>query len=60
MKKIKVFISLFLTILSSFTIGLYASSMFKFNQPIDLHRWITTIIFGTMSLVYFLTEFKKK
>jgi hypothetical protein len=29
-----------------FTLGLYASSQFKFNTPIEPHRWaITSLVF---------------
>ena len=60
MKKIKTFGSLFLAMLSCFNIGLYASSTFKYNEPIDGHRWVITIMFGILFLVNFLIEFKKK
>jgi hypothetical protein len=60
MNKIKIFGSLFLAMLSCFNIGLYASSTFRYNEPIELHRWIMSSLFGIMFLVYFLNEFKKK
>jgi hypothetical protein len=27
---------------SAFTLGLYASSQFIFNQPIEIYRWVIT------------------
>ena len=60
MKKIKTYGSLFLAMLSCFTIGLYAASELKYNEPIDLHRWIMTSLFGLMFLWYFLTNYKNK
>ena len=60
MEKIKTYGSLFLVMVSCFTIGLYAASEFRYNEPIDLHRWIMTSIFGISFLGYFLTKYKKK
>lgn len=60
MKNIKIFGSLFLAMLSCFTIGLYSSSTLKYNEPIELHRWIMTIIFGLMFLIYFLNQYSNK
>lgn len=60
MEKIKTFGSLFLAMLSCFNIGLYASSTFRYNEPIEIHRWIMSSFFGIMFLVWFLIEFKKK
>lgn len=60
MENIKTFGSLFLVMLSCFNIGLYTSSTFRYNEPIELHRWIMSSLFGIMFLVYFLIEFKKK
>ena len=35
-----------LSYISAFTLGLYASSHFKFNTPIEPHRWaITSLVF---------------
>jgi hypothetical protein len=60
MEKIKTFGSLFLAMVNCFTIGLYAASEFKYNNPIEIHRWIMTSIFGLAFLGYFLKQFKKK
>jgi hypothetical protein len=60
MEKIKTYGSLFLVMVSCFTIGLYAASEFKYNEPIDLHRWIMTSIYGLAFLGYFLTNCKNK
>jgi hypothetical protein len=60
MEKIKTFGSLFLTMLSCFEIGLYASSTFRYNEPIESYRWILTSLSGIGFLMYFLTEYKKK
>jgi hypothetical protein len=60
LKKIKIFGSLFLAMLSCFSIGLYTSSTLKYNESVETHRWIITSLFGIMFLVYFLIEFKKK
>jgi len=60
MEKIKTFGSLFLAMVNCFTIGLYAASEFKYNNTIEIHRWIMTSIFGLAFLGYFLKQFKKK
>ena len=60
MKNIKTFGSLFLAMVSCFTIGLYAASEFKYNNPIEIHKWIITSIFGLVFLGYFLQLFKNK
>jgi hypothetical protein len=60
MKNIKTFLSLFLAIVSCFTIVHYATSEFKHNNPIEIHRWIITSIFGLTCLCYFLKQFKNK
>lgn len=31
--------------LSIFTIGAYATSHFRYNEPIEIYRWIITIFF---------------
>lgn len=56
----KKFGSLFLAMLSCFTIGLYSASEFKYNNPIEIHRWIITSMFGLVFLVYFLKMVKNK
>ena len=60
MSKIKIFGCLFLAMLDCFNLGLYAASTFKYNEPVELHKWITTSLFGIGFLAYFLTEYKKK
>ena len=60
MTKIKIFGCLFLAMLSCFELGLYASSTFRYNEPIESYRWIWTSLFGIMFLVHFLIEYKKK
>lgn len=34
-----------------FTIGIYTASQFKFDTPIELHRWAITSFFFVVSLV---------
>lgn len=46
MKKFKIFGNLFLTMLSCFILGAYASSSFIYKEPIEAYRWIITIMFG--------------
>ena len=57
MKKIQMFGSLFLAMLGCFTIGLYASSTFMYNEPIALYRWLITSFFNVMFLMSFLKEY---
>ena len=59
MEKLKTFGSLFLAMLSCFNIGLYASATFKYNEIIEPHRWIFSILFGVMFLGNFLIEYRK-
>lgn len=59
-ENIKIFGSLFLAMVSCFTIGLYAASEFKYNNPIEIHRWVMTSLFGLAFLGYFLKQFKNK
>jgi hypothetical protein len=60
MEKLKIFGYLFMAMLSCFTIGLYASSTVKYNEPVELHRWVITAFFGLMFLVLFLQDYRKK
>ena len=60
MEKFKTYGSLVLAMLSCFNIGLYGSSTFRYNEPIEIHRWIMTSIFGLAFLVYFLNKYKNK
>ena len=41
---------------AAFTLGLYASSQFKFSQPIEWYRWVITIL----CFVLFITPSKNK
>lgn len=59
-EKIKTFGCLFLAMLDCFIIGLYASSTFVQNKPIEPHRWVITILFGIMFLGWFLVDYRKK
>jgi hypothetical protein len=40
-----------------FTLGLYASSDFKFNSPIESYRWGITLFFTT---VFIILTFNRK
>ncbi len=60
MENIKTFGSLFLAMVSCFTIGLYSASEFKYNNPIEMYRWIMTSMSGLVFLGYFLKQFKNK
>lgn len=60
MRNLKVFGSLFLAMLSCFTLGCYTVSTLHMNQIIEIHRWILTSAFGLMFLVHFLFEYRKK
>ena len=42
---------IFLSYLQAFMIGTYFASEFKFNHPIEAHRWLLTSFFFVMSLV---------
>jgi len=59
MEKLKLFGCLFLALLACFTIGLYASSEFRFGVPVEPHRWIMTTLFGIFFLVVFLIDYRK-
>ena len=60
MKNIQTFGSLFLAMLSCWTLGTYSSSTFKYDEPVDPHKWIMTSLFGLMFLVFFLDDYRKK
>lgn len=53
------YLFLFLFFLSSLLIGAYATSQFRFNKPVEPHRWALTSFFGCFFLVSFLKENKK-
>ena len=59
MESLKTYLWLFLTMLSCFNLGLYASSTFRYNEPIELHRWIITGLFGIVFLGFFLIDYRK-
>lgn len=59
-KKLKTYGSLVLAMLSCFTIGLYSASTFRYNESIEIHRWVMTSILGLAFLGYFLTEYERK
>jgi hypothetical protein len=40
-----------LSYLQAFMLGAYFVSQFKFNTPIEAHRWLLTSFFFVMSLV---------
>ncbi len=59
MKKFKTYGSLFLAMLDCFILGLYSASQFKYNEPIEPHRWIMTTIFGVMFLCLFFKNYSE-
>jgi hypothetical protein len=42
---------IFLSYLQAFMLGAYFVSQFKFNTPVEAHRWLLTSFFFVMSLV---------
>lgn len=50
--------SLFLAMYACFVLGLYAASTFKYNEPVELYRWIITITVGLFFLVNFFVGFR--
>jgi hypothetical protein len=42
---------IFLTYLQTFDLGLYCASEFKFNTPIEAHRWVITSFLFVMLLI---------
>lgn len=60
MKNLNIYGSLFLAMSSCFTLGAYVCSTIKYNQPIELSRWIYTITFGLIFFINFLHEFKQQ
>ncbi len=52
----KKYFFLFLFFAQSFMLGMYTASQFKFNSPIELHRWGLTLFFCIFSLVVFLNK----
>ena len=45
-------------LIGTFTLGLYVSQHFKYNEPIELRRWILTSLFTLMFLAMGLTKSK--
>jgi CDP-diglyceride synthetase len=41
-------VSKILALMSAFMLGAYVTQEFKFNQPIEMYRYILTFIFGLM------------
>ena len=42
----------FLALLSAFILGAYCTQEYKFNQPVELYRYILTFTFGLMFYMY--------
>lgn len=59
MEKIKTFGSLFLAMLSCFTLGMYTYVTINQIEKIEPHRWVLTSLFGLMFLLIFLDKYKK-
>ena len=54
------YLFLFFFFLSSFMLGAYTTSQFKFDTPVEPYRWALTSFFGIFFLVAFLKENEKK
>jgi CDP-diglyceride synthetase len=37
-----------LALMSAFMLGAYVTQEFKFNQPVEIYRYILTFLFGVM------------
>lgn len=59
MKKIKIYGSLVMSMLSIFIIGAYADSTLNQVKEIELYQWVFTSLFGLFFLINFLIEYKK-
>lgn len=59
MKNFKKFGSIFLFAVSCFTLGIYACSTIKCNNPVELYRWTLTILSGLLFLGFFLYDNEK-
>jgi hypothetical protein len=57
MESFKTFGSLFLAMISCFTLGGYTYASVRSLVIIDIHRWVLTSLFGLMFLVYFLISY---
>ena len=42
---------IFLSYLQAFMLGMYFASEFKFNHPIEGHRWVITSVLFVMILI---------
>lgn len=42
----------FLALLSAFILGAYCTQEYKFNQPVELYRYVLTFTFGLMFYMY--------
>ncbi len=41
-------VSKILSLMSAFMLGAYVTQEFKFNQPVEVYKYILTFIFGLM------------
>lgn len=60
MQNLKPLGNLFIAMLSVFVLGLYASSTFRYNEPVEGHKWVLTSLVGLVFLSMFLTDYRKK
>jgi surface polysaccharide O-acyltransferase-like enzyme len=44
--------------ISAFTIGIYCYNQLTLDKPIELHRWLLTILFGLMFFIGSLPDKK--
>ncbi len=54
------YLFLFLFFISSFMLGAYTTSQFKFDTPVESYRWALTSFWGIFFLVTFLKYNQKK
>jgi len=52
----KKYFFLFLFFISSFMLGAYTTSQFKFDTPVESYRWALTSFWGIFFLVIFLKQ----
>lgn len=45
-------LSKILSIMSAFMLGAYVTQEYKFNQPVELYRYLLTFIFGLMFYIH--------
>ena len=45
-------LSKILSIVSAFMLGAYVTQEYKFNQPVELYRYLLTFIFGLMFYIH--------